>query len=161
MEVVFVRSTRPAAVVTWVYAAGFGVPAVPVAVFVSRNGRLPSFLGLFDMYAGPWSQSLIGTDNDAFISLLIVFLVLNVLVAGAAWLLWRGSTTGAVLGLVSIPVEAVFWFGFALPIPWILAAVRVALIAAGWRSLRGHVPDRPPAQRNWLSKMLRGRGHPG
>ncbi len=42
-----------AAVVTWVYAAMLGVPAVPVAVFVAENSRLPSLWGLFDMYGGP------------------------------------------------------------------------------------------------------------
>ena len=51
-------AARAAAVVTWAYAAGFGVPTVPVAVYLVQRGRLPSFLGLFDMYAGPWSNRL-------------------------------------------------------------------------------------------------------
>ena len=47
-------SAQIAAVLTWVYAAGFGVPAVPVAVHLLRNGSLPTFLGLFPMYGDPW-----------------------------------------------------------------------------------------------------------
>ena len=34
--------------VTWAYAAMFGVPAVPVAIFLAEQGRLPSLWGLFD-----------------------------------------------------------------------------------------------------------------
>ena len=47
------NSARAAAIVTWAYAAGFGVPALPVAAYVQNTGRLPSFLGLFDMFGGP------------------------------------------------------------------------------------------------------------
>ncbi|TCO15659.1 hypothetical protein EV652_12132 [Kribbella steppae] len=53
--------SRRAALVTWVYAAMFGVPAVPVAIFLAEEGRLPSLWSLFDMYAGPWSSQL--TDD--------------------------------------------------------------------------------------------------
>jgi hypothetical protein len=34
-----------------------------------------------------------------------------------------------------LPVEAVFWVGFALPIPWLLGVARVVLMALAWRSL--------------------------
>ena len=37
------RKVRAAAVTTWVYAAGFGVPTVPVAVYLMTQGRLPTF----------------------------------------------------------------------------------------------------------------------
>ena len=47
-------ATRAAAIVTWVYAAGFGIAAIPVAIFLARRGRLPNFLGLFESYGGPW-----------------------------------------------------------------------------------------------------------
>ena len=52
------NSARAAAIVTWVYAAGFGLAAVPVSIYLSQNGRLPTFLGLFEMYGGPWSASV-------------------------------------------------------------------------------------------------------
>ena len=135
---------RAAAVVTWIYVACFGVPSVPIAVFISRNGRLPSFFGLFDMYGGPWSSTMIGSDNSRFVVRLLMFLALHLVVAGAAWLLWRGSRIGASLSLITIPAEAVFWIGFALPFPWLIAAIRVALIATAWRSLSRQVPGRTP-----------------
>jgi hypothetical protein len=47
---------RIAAVLTWVYAAGFGISTIPVAVYLSRRGTLPTFFGLLEMYGGPWSS---------------------------------------------------------------------------------------------------------
>lgn len=38
---------RIAAVVTWFYAAGFGIPVIPVATYLLRRGRLPTFFDLF------------------------------------------------------------------------------------------------------------------
>ena len=43
---------RIEAVLTWVYAAGFGGSTIPVAVYLRRRGRLPRFLDLFEMYGG-------------------------------------------------------------------------------------------------------------
>jgi hypothetical protein len=40
------------------------------------------------------------------------------------------------MSVALLPVEAVYWLGFALPIPWVLGASRVALVAASWKRLR-------------------------
>ena len=120
------QTARAAAVVTWTYAAGFGLPAIPVAGYLLAHGRLPTFLNLFEMYGGPWSARV---DKETFIARLAAF---------SGWsgsLLWRDRKAGAVLNLVLIPVEAVFWLGFALPLPWPAAVARTALIAASWSSL--------------------------
>ena len=50
-------SARAAAIVTWLYAAAFGLPAIPIVVFVVRERALPWFLDLFPMYGGPWSNA--------------------------------------------------------------------------------------------------------
>lgn len=126
------RSARAAAVVTWAYAAGFGLPAPFVVAYLVREGRLPEFLGLFEMYGGPWSEQV---DERTFVTLLAAFLGLNAAVAWSGWLIWRGRRAGAVLNLALLPVEAIFWVGFALPIPWLCGAARVGLVAASWRSL--------------------------
>ena len=47
------NSARVAAIVTWVYALGFGLAAVPVSIYLLQNRRLPTFLGMFEMYRGP------------------------------------------------------------------------------------------------------------
>jgi hypothetical protein len=123
---------RIAAVVMWLYAAGFGLSTIPVALYLARRGTLPSFFGLFDMYGGPWSARF---GHRTFIGLLTAFLVVALAVAWAAWLLWKGSRVGGVLALALLPVEAVFWIGFALPIPWVLGVARVILVVLAWRSL--------------------------
>jgi hypothetical protein len=42
-------------------------------------------------------------------------------------LLWLGRPAGRTLSLALFPVEAFFWFGFALPFGFVLGAARVAL----------------------------------
>ena len=101
---------RIAAVLTWVYAAGFGISTIPVTLYLSRRGTLPTFFGLFEMYGGPWSSRV---SERTFVWLLIAFLIVALAVAGAAWLVWRGSRVGGVVAMVLLLVEAVFWIGFA------------------------------------------------
>ena len=125
---------KTAAVVTWAYAAMFGVPAVPVAIFLAEEGRLPSLWGLFDMYAGPWSSRF---ADDRVIVLLLVHSGLVLAVALSGWLLWDMRKAGAVLNLGLLPVEAVFWVGFALPVPWLFGIARVALVSLSWPELSG------------------------
>ncbi|HEY5787199.1 MAG TPA: hypothetical protein VIT65_20735 [Microlunatus sp.] len=126
--------SRTAAVVTWAYAAMFGVPAVPVAIFLAEQGRLPSLWGLFDMYAGPWSSSF---ADDRVIGLLLVDSAVVLAAVFSACLLWQMRKAGAVLNLGLLPAEAVFWVGFALPVPWLFAITRVALVALAWPELSG------------------------
>lgn len=125
------HKARIAAVLTWIYAAAFGVPAVPVSVYLLQHGELPMFMDLFRMYGGPWDV----IEDRAFVTLLIGFLVVLLAAAWVAWLAWKGLRAGVVLGLALLPVEAVFWFGFALPFPWLFGAARVLLYALAWRSL--------------------------
>jgi hypothetical protein len=124
---------RVAAVLTWVYAAGFGISTIPVAVYLAQRGTLPTFFGLFEMYGGPWSSRF---THRTFVWLLIAFLIVAVAVAWVAWLVWKGSRIGGILALVLLPVEAVFWIGFTLPIPWVLGALRAVLLVLAWRSLQ-------------------------
>jgi hypothetical protein len=84
------------------------------------------------MYGGPWSSRL--TDTTLAV-LLIVFFVVTLVAAWAGWLVWNGSRAGAWLSLVLLPAEAVFWVGFALPIPWLFGVARTALLVFAWKSL--------------------------
>jgi hypothetical protein len=125
-------TARAAAVVTWVYAAGFGLPAPFVVAYLVREGRLPTFLGLFEMYGGPWSARV---EQRMLVTLLLAFLGLSAITAWSGWLLWRGRRSGAALNLALLPVEMIFWIGFALPLPWFFGAARVGLSVASWTSL--------------------------
>ncbi len=122
---------RIEAVLTWLYAVGFGGSTIPVVVYLRRRGRLPTFFGLFEMYRGPWSSR---SGQRASVWLLMGFLVVTVLASWAAWLVWGASKAGGVLTLILLPVEASFWIGFDLPIPKVIGLARVVLLALGWAS---------------------------
>jgi hypothetical protein len=121
------------AIVTWAYAAGFGLPTVPVAVYLRQRGSLPWFGDRFPMYGGPLSNRL--TDSQ-FIAVLLGYLGVMAAVSGTARQVGRRSRRGALVSFGLLPVEAVFWVGFALPIPCVLGAVRLALLVPVWRRLR-------------------------
>jgi hypothetical protein len=127
-----VTALRLEAALTWLYAAGFGGATIPVAMYLRRRGRLPTFFGLFEMYGGPWSRR---SGQRTFVWLLMAFLLTTAAAAWVAWLVWNASRSGAVLTLVLLPVEALFWFGFDLPIPKAIGVVRVVLVAIGWSAL--------------------------
>ena len=128
------NGSRAAAVVTWSYVAMFGIPAVPVSIHLAENGRLPTLWGLFEMYGGPWSST---SSEDRLIALLLLFSALTLAAAGSSWLLWTRRRGGAVSNLALLPAEAVFWVGFALPMPWLFGIARVVLISQAWRTPSG------------------------
>jgi hypothetical protein len=142
------KSSRAAAVVTWSYVAGFGVATIPVTLYFRQNGRLPSFFGLFDMMAGPWSER---QSADRFTASLGAFVAVSAVGAYSGALMWRERRGGRAMNLALLPVEAVFWTGFALPIPWLLGAARAGLVLA---SLARH---EPPQRDGRSSGSRRGR----
>ena len=68
-------------------------------------------------------------------ALLLLFGAVTLVAVYSAWLLWQRRRIGAVLNLAALPVEAVFWIGFALPLPWLTGLARVVLVALAWNSL--------------------------
>ncbi len=120
-----------AAVLTWLYAAGFGVPALYAARRLERTGRLPMFRDWFEVYAGLWRRRY---DDRAFVNRLRAFFLATVVASAFAATLLYDVELGAVLALTLLPVEAVFWRGFALPILWLLGAARGALMVAALAS---------------------------
>ena len=117
----------------WLVAAGFGIPAPFVASHYLKAGTLPSFMGLFPMYGG---GPLDRFSPEIFAVFLGLFTALCALEAYAGWLLWNGEPVGARMTLVLLPIEVAFWVGFAVPIPPLIAIVRLGLLAAGWSALR-------------------------
>lgn len=123
---------RIAAVLFWFTGLVFGLSAIPVARYFVDRGEVPRILGLPAFGGGPFDS----TAPDRFVQLLIAFLVLGMLETIAGGLLWTGQRSGAILGLALIPVGAIFWVGFFLPIPPLAAIARTALIVLNWESLR-------------------------
>ncbi|WP_091383949.1 hypothetical protein [Actinokineospora alba] len=123
---------RVASVLLWFTALGFGLPCVWVIRNLLTGRGLPILFGFHAYGGGPFERW--GPRGMAV--MLFVFMLVCGVEGVAGWLLWGGHTAGAVLALALLPVGALFWWGFALPIPPLLALVRTALILLNWRALK-------------------------
>ena len=122
---------RVAAILHWFVAIGFGVFCFP-AIRNLLNGRdIPFVMGLPAYGRGPFERAGIPTT----VPLLAAFLLVCVLETIAGVLLWGGYRSGGILALALVPVGAVFWWGFALPIPPIFALFWTVLILLNWQAL--------------------------
>ena len=118
-------AARAAAILLWLVAAGWALPAPWLMWWVAVRGRLPVLPYIGEPNGGPFYAAV---PHVAFIVLLGLSLVLGVVQFVAGVLLWDGQRSGALLQFAILPIEAGFWYGFALPIPPIFAAVRVVLV---------------------------------
>ena len=124
-------SFRIAAILLWINGIGFGVPCL-MALNSLRGGRgIPRLFGFPAYGEGPFEQHGLPTT----IPLLLAFFAVCLVEVAAGVPLWSGRRIGAVLAIATIPFGAVFWWGFALPIPPLLALARAILIVSSWRSL--------------------------
>jgi len=129
-----VLALRISAVLTCFVELGFGAPTPFVAAYLLSHGKLPTFMGLFPMYGAGFSERL---STRGFVVSLAIFAAVCAADFFAGVLLWNGARLGAYMMIALLPVEAVFWFGYALPIPPIWAVLRFGFLIAGWSSLRG------------------------
>lgn len=121
-----------AAILLWVVALGWALPAPVLIWWVIVRGRLPVLPFIGEPNGGPFSRRL---SRSAFVVLLGLSLALGVAQAWAGWLLWNGLQLGGVVQFALLPIEAVFWYGFALPIPPVLALARIVLVVLAWPGL--------------------------
>ena len=124
---------RLAAILLWVVGFGWAILPVPWLMWwVVVRGRLPVLPLIGEPNSGPFYLQL---PHSQFVLLLAASFGLGVAQVWAGWLLWNGDRSGALLQFGLLPIEAIFWYGFALPIPPVLAAARVVLVALAWSSL--------------------------
>lgn len=122
---------RAAAVLCWINAIGFGVFTIPAIARVWAGRDIPMVMGFPAYGRGPFEDH----GLKSTVPLLAGFLLVCVLEGVAGWLLWGGNRSGAILAITLLPLGAVYWWGFALPIPPMFALVRTILIVAGWQGL--------------------------
>jgi hypothetical protein len=125
-------SLRAAAALLWFDGVGFGVCCLPGIRNLLTGRDIPMILGFPAYGRGPFERHGISTT----VPLLVGFLLVCILECVAGWMLWSGYKTGAILAIALLPFGAIYWWGFALPIPWIFALVRTVLIALSWNSLK-------------------------
>lgn len=123
--------TRLAAVCSWVLGLGFGLPCAYGIRYLAVNGETWTFLGFPTYGDGPFTR--VGIETT--VPLLVAFLLVCVAEVLLGWVLWTRPGVGAWVGLALLPVELVFWIGFALPFGPLLGVVRtVAILVAVARS---------------------------
>ncbi|MCC6453322.1 MAG: hypothetical protein IT328_00115 [Caldilineaceae bacterium] len=115
---------RVAAVLLWITAGGLGVFCLPAIRNLLTGHDIPYIMGFPAYGRGPFERIGIPTT----VPLLAVFLLVCLLEGLAGWLLWRGHKGGGTLALALLPAGATLWWGFALPIPPVIALVRTVLI---------------------------------
>ena len=106
---------------------------IPAMARVHAGRDIPMVMGFPAYGRGPFETHGIRST----VPLLAGFLLVCVLEGVAGLLLWGGQQSGGVLAIAVLPLGAVYWWGFALPIPPMFALVRTALIVAGWQDLTG------------------------
>lgn len=113
-----------AAVLAWLAGFGFGLPGVYGLWFFTEHGHVWMFLGLPTYGNGPFQD--VGIETT--IALLAGFLAVCAAEITAGVLLWSRRRWGSWLALGLLPVEFVYWIGFALPFGPALGLLRTLLI---------------------------------
>lgn len=118
--------TKAAAVCSLVLGLGFGLPGAYGAWYYARHGEVWTFLGFPTYGDGPFERWRLATS----VGLLLGFVAVcgAEVVVGA--LLWRDDTIAPWMALALLPVELVFWIGFAQPFGPLLGLARTALVVA-------------------------------
>jgi hypothetical protein len=126
-----VQQIRVAAVLLWINGVGFGVFCLPAIRNLLMGRDIPIVMGFPAYGRGPFERAGIPTT----VPLLVAFLLVCFLECVAGWWLWSGQKAGGILALALLPVGAIFWWGFDLPIPPVVAILRTTLLLWSWRSL--------------------------
>lgn len=117
---------RAAGVCSLVLGLGFGLPGVYGAWYYARQGQVWTFLGFPTYGDGPFERWGFPTN----VALLVGFVAVCAAEAVVGVLLWGGSTIAPWLALALLPVELLFWIGFALPFGPLLGLARTTLVVA-------------------------------
>lgn len=120
-----------ASVLSWTLGIGFGLPCAFGIWYFATHGQVWTFLGFPTYGDGPFAKAGIETT----VPLLAAFLGVCAAEALAGWLMWAQPRPGAWMGLALLPLELVFWIGFALPYGLLLGLARTVAILASLVSL--------------------------
>ena len=126
-----------ASILCYIHGVGWPISLASPIVYMIRNRALQvrtlPGIGQIRGLAGPFEA----LGMDAMILLALLFSVVNLLFIPAGYWLWKSRRKGGMLADSLLALSAVFWWGFALPIPPIVGLLLAGLLAAGWKSLGG------------------------
>jgi hypothetical protein len=113
-----------AALCSIVLGLGFGLPAVVGAIHFARTGEVWAFLGFPTYGGGPFERVGLPTS----VPLLVVFALVCLAEVAVGVMLLLGARQAATFAYLLLPIELVFWFGFALPFGPPLGIARTVLL---------------------------------
>ena len=121
---------KAASIVSWLLGVGFGFPCI-YGIWHMYKGKGIAYVMGFPSYGyGPFEKIGIYTS----ITLLFSFLLVCILECLAGQMVWNADKGGAMLSLAIVPLEMLFYIGFALPFGPPLAIIRTMLILLRWSS---------------------------
>lgn len=123
---------KSASICLWFSGLGFGIPCIYGIWYFMKTQNIATVMGFPSYGNGPFEKIGIYTT----VPLLIGFLLVCSLECICGWGLWNGEKGSAVLSLVIIPVELLFFIGFALPFGPPLIVIRTILLLLIWSSLK-------------------------
>lgn len=113
-----------AGAVSMVLGLGFGIPCALGLRHFTRTGEVWTFLGFPTYGKGPFER--VGVETST--ALLVGFLLVCVVEIALAVLLWTGAPYAAAVSWALLPLELIFWVGFALPLGPPLGIARTVLL---------------------------------
>lgn len=103
---------------------GFGIPCLFAIGHFARTGEVWTFLGFPTYGEGPFERWGLQTS----LSLLVAFLAVCIAELAVGVMIWTDPPGATVAALAILPIELVFWIGFALPFGPVLGIARTVLI---------------------------------
>jgi hypothetical protein len=114
---------KAAALCSLFLGLGFGLPCIGGLVHFARTHQVWTFAGFPTYGDGPFASWGLPTS----VPLLAAYLTICAAEVVVGVLLWFGAPHAAAYSVALLPVEAVFWVGFALPFGPPLGIARVVL----------------------------------
>lgn len=111
---------------------GFGLPCLYGIWYFMQKKSISQFMGFPTYGNGPFEKFNVHTSTP----LLVGFFLVCALECIAGWGLWSGDKGAAVLSMFLIPLEILFYYGFALPFGWPVLAIRIVLLLLSWGLLK-------------------------
>ena len=121
-----------ASICSWFAGLGFGLPCLYGIWHFAKGKGIAIFMGFPTYGNGPFEKIGVSTS----LPLLTAFLVVCILECIAGWSLWNQDKGGAILSLAIIPLELLFYIGFALPFGPPVMVIRTVLVWVSWPLVR-------------------------
>lgn len=103
---------------------GFGIPGALGIRYLARTGEVWTFMGFPTYGGGPFERWGFPTT----IALMGAFVVVCVCEVIVGVMIWLDAPFAKALSLALLPIELLFWIGFALPFGPILGILRTVFL---------------------------------